>query len=68
MRVGMLGAYIGLSRSQIYALSKAGQFPRPIRLTDGTSVWIMSEVEDWLDRRIAAQRQSPATLRIRAGD
>ena len=59
MRVDVLGPYIGLSRSQIYALSKAGEFPTPIRLTDGTSAWITREVDDWLDRRIAAQRKVP---------
>jgi prophage regulatory protein len=59
MRTDVLGPYIGLSRSQIYALCKVGEFPRPIRLTDGTSAWITREVDDWLDRRIAAQREVP---------
>src|SRR4051794_20064072 len=59
MRVALLQPYVGLSRSQIYALSKAGEFPRPIRLTNCTSAWITREVDDWLDRRIAAQRQVP---------
>ena len=58
-RVDVLEPYVGLSRSQVYALSKAGKFPKPIRLTDGTSAWITREVDDWLDRRIAAQRKVP---------
>ena len=59
MRHDVLGPYVGLSRSQVYALSKAGEFPGPIKLTDGTSAWITCEVDDWLDRRIAAQREVP---------
>ena len=51
-----------LSRAYIYQLSKAGKFPRPVRLVEnGTSVaWVESEVQAWIDQRIA-QRDGGAS-------
>jgi len=48
-------ARTGLGRSHIYQLSKDGRFPRPIPLSpDGRAVgWLESEIEAWLDARIA---------------
>ena len=46
----------GLSGSSIYRMAKAGTFPRPIKLGERSSGWIGSEVDQWLDDRIAASR------------
>jgi len=46
----------GLSSSSIYRMAKAGKFPKPIKLGERSSGWIASEVEQWLDERIAASR------------
>lgn len=46
----------GLSKAMVYRLIAAGQFPRQIRLTERTSAWIESEVQAWVDSRIAANR------------
>ena len=40
LRYDVLGPYVGLSRSQIYALSKGGDFPGPIKLTDGSIITV----------------------------
>ena len=42
-----------LCRSTIYALIKKGKFPKQIKLTQSLSVWIESEINQWLDDRIA---------------
>ena len=49
---------VGLSRSYIYALQARGEFPRPIRLVKGGSatVYLRSEIDDWLKGRIDATR------------
>lgn len=46
----------GLSKAMVYRLIAAGKFPRQIRLTERTSAWIESEVQAWVDSRIAANR------------
>lgn len=45
----------GLSRSKLYELQSAGEFPRSIKLSrNGSSVgWIESEVHQWIQARIA---------------
>jgi len=46
----------GLSRATVYRLVRSGEFPSPIPLTRSTAAWIESEVQDWIDERIAAAR------------
>ncbi len=43
----------GVSRSHIYALAQKGQFPKPVKLTERSSAWVASEVQEWIDTRIA---------------
>lgn len=50
----------GLSGSSIYRMAKAGTFPKPIKLGERSSGWIASEVEQWLEDRIAASRTGEA--------
>jgi prophage regulatory protein len=46
-------AITGLSRSHVYALAQQGLFPKQIKLTERSSAWVGSEVQDWIDSRIA---------------
>ena len=41
-------AATGLSRSTIYALMDAGDFPRPIRIGKRAVAWPQSAIEAWL--------------------
>ena len=43
----------GLSRSFIYELVKKGTFPRPFKLATRASVWVESEVNEWIENKIA---------------
>lgn len=47
----------GLSRSYVYELAKAGTFPQPLKLSERSSAWVESEVQQWIDERIQ-QRNS----------
>lgn len=53
-------AITGLSRSYIYALAQQGIFPKPVKLSERASAWIESEVEDWIEKRIAERDQGVA--------
>lgn len=50
----------GLSRSVIYRMMKAGEFPGHIKLTSGPGAravaWPASAVESWIKARIANSR------------
>ncbi len=46
----------GISRSLIYILIKEGKFPKQIHISKRTSGWIESEINEWLEDRIAESR------------
>lgn len=48
-------AKTGLSKSHLYALAQKGEFPKPIKLSERSSAWVESEVQDWIEARIAAR-------------
>jgi prophage regulatory protein len=52
-----LESRFGLKRSTVYDHVKAGTFPAPIRIGERAVGWIESEVEAWLESRIAASRK-----------
>lgn len=47
-----------LSGSTIYRLISQGDFPRQIKLSERSSGWLQSEVDQWLQERIEASRDS----------
>jgi len=58
VRRNELHLYAGLRRTQVSELIKAGEFPKPIPLSDnGRSVaWLASEVAAWQAQRIAKRQ------------
>jgi prophage regulatory protein len=57
--------YVGLQRTQIEGLIAAGEFPRPIPLSDsGRAVgWLEHEVQAWQAARIAKRAEAGAARR-----
>jgi prophage regulatory protein len=45
-----------LSRSTIYSLIKAGDFPQQIKLSSRAMGFLESEVDAWVEARVAASR------------
>jgi len=43
----------GIPKSTIYALLKNNRFPRPVPLTTRCVAFVESEIEAWIDQRIA---------------
>ena len=43
----------GVKRSSLYAMVKAGQFPKPIKLSSRCSAWVVAELEEWIASKIA---------------
>jgi prophage regulatory protein len=44
----------GLPRASLYAQISKGQFPKPIPLTQRSVAWLSTEVDAWIEARIAA--------------
>jgi prophage regulatory protein len=45
---------VNLGRSGVYALIKAGRFPRSRKLSPRRVGWLQSEIEAWIESRQAA--------------
>ena len=58
IKLSELKDIVGLSRSSIYRMSSEGKFPKPIKLGERSSGWLQSEVEQWIEERIAISRNS----------
>ena len=49
---------VGLCRSHVHKLVSQGSFPKPIKLGLRSSGWVESEVDTWLEQRIAESRSN----------
>lgn len=56
LRLPEVLARTGLSRSTIYVRLEQGRFPKPVSLGARAVGWIESEVDEWIQKRIAASR------------
>ena len=50
--------WVGLSRSTIYAMMKSGKFPKSISLGERSIGWLESDIQGWIDSRIAASNEA----------
>lgn len=55
LRLPAVKAAVSLSRTSLYDLMKAGDFPAPIRLGARTVAWKASAIQDWIDSRPSAR-------------
>lgn len=44
-----------LSRTTIFSMARDGKFPQPVKLTERRWAFVRSEVEAWVDEKIAAR-------------
>ena len=58
LRLPAVKTNTGLSRSTIYLRIAQGAFPKPVSLGGRAVGWLESEVQDWLQGRIAASRKA----------
>lgn len=48
---------VALHPATVYAMVKAGEFPRPIKM-GRRSLWVESEVQAWITERIKESREA----------
>ncbi len=47
---------VGLGRAWIYAAIPRGDFPPPVSISSRARAWPESDIQNWIDDRIAASR------------
>lgn len=62
LRLSNVKAKIGYSRSSIYAKISEGTFPSPIFLGPRSVGWLESEIDAWIEQRIAYSRNTNLPL------
>jgi prophage regulatory protein len=55
MRLPEVIRITGLGRDSIYSLARAGDFPKPRKLTARASAWRSDEVSAWIEARPKAR-------------
>lgn len=58
LRLPVVQARTGLSRSTIYQRIAGGTFPKPISLGARAVGWVETEIADWLSRQIEQSRKA----------
>ncbi|MSQ84997.1 MAG: AlpA family phage regulatory protein [Myxococcales bacterium] len=61
-RLPQVLAYTGLSRTTIFRLEKAGEFPAHVNLTSRAVGWDSAAVTAWKDRKFAKATASSALM------
>ena len=57
LRLPLVKHRTGLSRSSIYLRISEGSFPKPVSLGGRAVGWLESDIEAWIESRIAQSRQ-----------
>lgn len=60
IRLDVVRARTGLSRSGVYQKIADGNFPKPVAIGSRAVAWVESEVTAWVEARIAGRRTAPA--------
>ena len=56
LRVKAVKEKTGLKHATLYKLIEQGKFPRPVKIAERCSAWLLSEVEVFIQSRIAASQ------------
>jgi prophage regulatory protein len=49
------GRGILFSKTHLWRLIKASQFPKPVKLGGGRNSWLASEIDEWVQSRVDAR-------------
>ena len=52
LKASELAEYINVCKSQVYKLVQQGRLPKPIKLGERGSAWLVSEIDAWLQSRV----------------
>lgn len=53
-------ARVGLCKASIYNRMNAGEFPRPVAIGGGRVAWLESDIDNWINERLAEAGRAAA--------
>jgi prophage regulatory protein len=56
LRLNQVVEKTGMSRSTVYLYLNQGRFPKPVQISERLVAWVESEVDAWMQERIAARK------------
>ena len=60
-------AFTGLGKSTLEELVQKGEFPRPYKISPGSSAWLVRELEEWGELRPVSDLLPPANTGAKKG-
>lgn len=64
LRMSQVRESVGLSKTQLYRLIAAGQFPQQIKIGSRASGWLLEEVDQWVQARANERRPVQNAARV----
>jgi len=58
LRLPEVKSRTGFSRSSIYLFVQNGTFPRPVRIGDRAVAWLETEIDEWIEARLAEREEA----------
>ncbi|GAF71033.1 unnamed protein product [marine sediment metagenome] len=58
LRLNQVVEKTGISRSTVYLYLNQGRFPKPVHVSERLVAWVESEVDAWMQERIAARKSA----------
>lgn len=55
IRIGEVSNLTTISKSHIYTLARQGKFPKPRKISENTSVWLESEILNWMEDKLGIE-------------
>ena len=52
IRIAEVSNLTTISKSHIYTLARQGKFPKPRKISENTSVWLESEILNWMEDKL----------------
>ncbi|TFH09441.1 MAG: AlpA family phage regulatory protein [Nitrosomonadales bacterium] len=56
-RLNELKLILGVSGSSIWAWVKKNKFPQPVKLSENTTAWHASDIEEWVQSRASSSKK-----------
>ena len=60
LKAKQVAEYVNVSKSQIYKLVQQGRLPKPIKLGERGSAWLVSEIDACLQSRVEVRDEEVA--------
>ena len=58
LRLPEVKSRTGFSRSSIYLFVQNGTFPRPVRIGGRAVAWLETEIDEWIEARLAEREEA----------